>query len=110
MRLRKGLPFLGIALQTQHESEADLGIDLDSLSGVDRLLIENWARLQATVRLFGYAALGAAEEGNLADWERFSQRIGWLSPRLFSMTKEIKALLESIVVTDYELMLEQEGD
>jgi len=111
VRLRRGLPFLGLAAETERRVLEETGIDLTSLPALSVMLIKRAAKFETIARLFDYAANMAAEEGNLKDWERFCQRSGWIGSKAFLAIQDvIKVLGDHPHVVDYEELLESEAD
>jgi hypothetical protein len=91
--LRDGKPFSSLAHQTFLAVLDEMGIDLDSLPGLDRVALRRFARVEAAARLFDMAAMGAAEAGDLDKWERYMKRSGWLSGKVLTAVKDIRAAL-----------------
>lgn len=91
--LRDGKPFSHLAHQTFLSVLDEMGIDLDALPGIDRIVVKRLARLEAAARCFDAAALAAAEQGDVDRWERMQQRAGWLGGKVLSGAKDIKAAL-----------------
>ncbi len=72
--LAAGEPLTGLAKQAEDGARDRLEID-----GRAAVVRENAIRLQAVADLFYNAVQKAANEGNLALLDRYSQRYGWLA-------------------------------
>lgn len=107
-RLASGQPFLGVALAAYEGVLAEMGVALDTLSGIEGVLVKRAARFEATARLFDAAAAGAAEAGDLDRWERYQQRMGWIGNRAFGALSEVRKLLAQRDVHTLEVLLSQE--
>lgn len=110
MRLRKGEPFIGLALEVLEGVLTDIAVPLDTLTGLERVLVERAARFEATARLFDAAACGAAEVGDLDRWEKYQQRAGWIGGKAFSALLEVKKLLAARDAGTLEMLLSQEAN
>lgn len=73
-RLTSGEPFLGMALDQQHEVENRLATE-----GLDAIVETNAIRLQTTTDLFYAAILKAAQVGDIELFERYVARYGWIA-------------------------------
>lgn len=109
VRLRQGQEFLGVALEVQRQTVADSGVDLDALSGIERMLTERGLRFEAVARLFDLAALSAAESGDLDRWEKYQQRAGWIGSKSFAALLEVKKLLAARDAGTLEMMLSKKA-
>lgn len=106
IRIQKGEPFDGLAQRAYEGVLAELGVDLDRLSGIDRVRVKRAARFEAVARLFDVAALAAAASGDVDRWERYQQRGGWIGGKSFSALTEIRKLVPGgSGVLDYEDLL-----
>jgi len=92
-RLQHGEPFDGLALEAYQGVLEELGIDLDKLTGVDRVRVRRAARFEAVARLFDGAALAAAAAGDLERWERYQRRSGWIGDKGFRAFGEVRGLV-----------------
>ena len=93
--LQKGEPFIGLAREVYLETLAATGIDLDALSGIDRMLVERTLQFESATRMFDNAAMAAASEGDIQSYERYLQRSGWLGNRSFNALLKVKELLSA---------------
>ena len=90
--LQHGQPFDGLALESYEGVLGELGIDLDKLTGIDRVLLQRAARLEAAARLFDVAGLAAAASGDLDRWERMQQRMGWIGGKSAAQFEKLRDL------------------
>ena len=93
-RIRNGEPFDGLALQALEGVVGELGIDLSKLTGIDAVLLQRAARLEAAARLFDGAAMAAAAAGDLDAWERYQQRMGWIGGKSAAQLEKLRDLAE----------------
>lgn len=110
-RIRKGEPFIGLALEVLEGVLAETGVGLEDLSGVEAILVKRAARFEATARMFDAAAESAASEGDIDRWERYQQRSGWIGSKAYHALADLSDRLHLAggVVTDYEEVLADEG-
>lgn len=108
--LRQGKPFARYVHQTYLEVLEDMGLTEADLTGTIGLAAREVARQFTASTLFWQAAMSAAEDGNLKDFERFMQRFGWMSGKA---TKGMEAYFEIARdknVIDYEQVLKGQRD
>lgn len=112
VRLRTGEPFIGLAREVLDGVLADLGVNLDVLTGIEGVLVRRAARFEAAARMFDHAADAAACEGNLDRWEKFQQRSGWIGGRAFGALGDVKEMLKKRQEStlDYEAVLLRGSD
>jgi hypothetical protein len=90
-RLQNGEPFDGLAKAAYDNVLAEMGVNLDRLTGLERVRVKRAARFEAVARLFDVAALAAAAAGDLETWERFQQRSGWIGSKAFKALGDVRA-------------------
>lgn len=73
-RISEGKPFLGLAADTEKTVTADL-----AEMGIEELVRRDAIRLQTVSDLYYAALLKAAESGDLAAFDRYVARFGWLA-------------------------------
>jgi len=73
-RITNGQPFIGVALDQQHDVEARL-----ETHGLEAIVQENAIRLQAALDLYYAAVLGAAQAGDTLAFDSYIARYGWLA-------------------------------
>jgi hypothetical protein len=108
-RLQNGEPFDGLALAAYEGVLDELGVDLDALTGLDRVRVKRAARFEAVARLFDGAALAAAAAGELDRWERYQQRAGWIGGRAFKALTELRETARGDGALDYERILAEKN-
>lgn len=106
-KLERGEPFDGLALETYKGVLTDLDINLDNLSGIERVRTIRAARFETVARLFDGAAQGAAACGDLERWELYQRRSGWIGSKGFSALGEVDEFVNKGGV-DYEQILAQQ--
>lgn len=89
-RIQRDEPFDGLALETYERVLDELAINLDLLSGIDRVRVQRAARFEAVARLFDVAALAAAAAGDLPKWEQYQRRSGWIGSKAFNALGQIR--------------------
>jgi hypothetical protein len=113
VRLKQGKPFDGLALAVYQDVLDELGIDLDRLTGIDRVRLERAARFEAVARLFDAAGEAAASIGDLAAWERYQQRAGWIGGKAFAAFSDLRPLAvagDGLVLDAIQAAKEAGGD
>jgi hypothetical protein len=93
-RLQHNEPFDGLALETYEQVLDELAIDLDLLSGIDRVRVQRAVRFEAVARLFDVAALAAAAAGDLPKWEQYQRRSGWIGSKAFNALGQIRDITQ----------------
>jgi hypothetical protein len=74
LRIEKGQPFLGAALEAQKDVETRL-----ESAGLETLVEENAIRIQTVTDLYYQAVLKAAQDGDTAAFDRYVARYGWIA-------------------------------
>jgi hypothetical protein len=90
-RLQTGEPFDGLARAAYENVLAELGVNLDRLTGIEQVRVKRAARFEAVARLFDVAALAAAAAGDVEAWERYNRRSGWIGSKAFRALGELRA-------------------
>jgi hypothetical protein len=67
------------------------GVNLDRLTGIERVRVKRAARFEAVARLFETAAMAAASAGDLERWENYQKRAGWIGSKSFKALGDIRA-------------------
>lgn len=109
-RFLQGQEFIGYALEKQREVEAELGFDLDTLSGLERMRAERLCRIETVARLYFDAALSSAADGEVEAW---AKRNRWALYASDKASKEQDKLMEVLAERDtntLEVFLSQEAD
>jgi hypothetical protein len=109
-RIKQGKPFIGLAREVLSDVLAELGISLDSLSGVEGMLVKRAARFEATARMFDAAADSAAAEGELDRWEKYQRRSGWIGSKAFNALGDVKTMLSERTSGVIQDAIEVAGD
>lgn len=78
---RRGDPLVGEALEAYHDILDELGVDLDALDNVGRLLAVEVAREGAAAELYWRAFCQAVDIGDDDAMFRYSGRLVWLIGR-----------------------------
>lgn len=73
-RISEGKPFIGLAAEEEKAVTADL-----AAAGISDLTRRDAIRLQTALNLYWNAVMKAAADGDLAAFDRFIARFGWLS-------------------------------
>lgn len=103
--LANGRPFARYARETYLKTLADMNLNEADLHGTLGLAAREVARQFTVSELFWQAMMGAAESGDIKEFERFAKRFGWISGKA---TKGLEAYFEIIRdkdVVDYEDIL-----
>ena len=85
-RVSQGQPFIGVALDAQHEVEKRLDTE-----GLEAIVQENAIRLQTATDLYYSAVLKAAQDGDTAAFDRFIARYGWIAGVTLRAWAQVKA-------------------
>ena len=99
-RIHSGESFLGIAQECYLELIEELGINLDTLSGVERVRFIRAARFETAARLYDNAALAAAAKGDLAAWDGYNRRSGWIGSKGFAALGEFAGRTDDMMTID----------
>lgn len=108
--LSQGRPFARYARETYLKTLADMGLTEDDLTGTIGLVAREVARQFTVTELFWQAMMGAAELGDIKEFERFAKRYGWMSGKA---TKGMEAYFEVSKdknILDYEQVLKGQKD
>jgi hypothetical protein len=85
-RYGQGEPFIGAALAAEHEAiEA-----IKRPGGLDDLLEQNAARLQAISNLYFEAMSYQAAQGDLEKFDQYAARYGWLTSKTILALAELR--------------------
>jgi len=103
--LQKGEAFDKHAQEVYELVISELAVPMRGLTGIDQVRVKRAARFEAVARMFDVAAMAAASQGKVEDWERFQQRSGWIGSKAFTALTEIGKAVASSAVLDYEDVL-----
>jgi hypothetical protein len=85
-RYGQGTPFIGAALAAEHEAQEAI----KRPGGLDDLLEQNAARLQAISSLYYEAMTYQAAQGDLEKFDQYAARYGWLTSKTILALAELR--------------------
>jgi hypothetical protein len=85
-RYGQGQPFIGHALAAEHEATEAI----KRPGGLDDLLEQNAARLQAISTLYYEAMTYQASQGDLEKFDQYAARYGWITSKTILALAEVK--------------------
>lgn len=108
--LSQGRPFARYARETYLKTLADMGLTEDDLHGTIGLAAREVARQFTVSELFWQALMGAAESGDIKEFERFAKRFGWMSGKATKGLESYFDVIKDKDVIDYELVLKADNN